>query len=357
MSLDGNTSTIAVDSSTIADISTAMWFLSTEHSTFSINLRRLWIESLFFGIYSALIISSFSILIRSSTRSMAKMFVMVACLLMYLSAVAHYGLSFQTVVSDNDDLRCNINAISTSIENIQSSAHNSSWPDTPVVVQGFDTDCLTSIPLVINIILSDAIVAWRVCVVWPHSKAIRLSAVILILATIVFTSLSTTLHSCNPFPDSPARLSAEFKTTASSVGTEFVDSFGSVAMILSWITNLSATFTLAYKAWIHRMTIRDDLRRGSSRTYAEKVMLLFIESGTLYFALWALVAFADFAPETPAGLKLAVFVMTLKACALIHLIGMYPTLLIILVSFTKTYTEPELSRHAVIDPHTHIPRP
>ena len=32
--------------------------------------------------------------------------------------------------------------------------------------------------------------------------------------------------------------------------------------------------------------IRDDLNRGSSRTYVEKVVLLFIESGNMYYELW-----------------------------------------------------------------------
>ena len=86
---------------------------------------------------------------RSSARSKSKMAAMIACFLMYFSAVAHYGLSFATVVLYNGYLRSNINIISSSIKDIQSSV--ASRADAPVLIQGFGADCIASIPLVVSV--------------------------------------------------------------------------------------------------------------------------------------------------------------------------------------------------------------
>ena len=67
---------------------------------------------------------------------------------------------------------------------------------------------------------------------------------------IVMTSVSTGLTSCNM--DVHARTTGNWNSVSgddTSVGAEFVDPFGSVAIILSWLTNLLTTSALSYKSW------------------------------------------------------------------------------------------------------------
>ncbi|KAI0310297.1 hypothetical protein OF83DRAFT_1178704 [Amylostereum chailletii] len=128
-------------------------------------------------------------------------------------------------------------------------------------------------------------------------------------------------------------------------GNEFVDDhFGAAAFVLSWATNMWSTTLISYKAWRHRRLITGNLRSRSIRSQAEKVMMLFVESGVLYCALWSvLVAYIlirefgfgrEFSIDTPKW-RFTDRIDELEENGLIHLIGMYPTILVALVSLQK----------------------
>ncbi|KIP03798.1 hypothetical protein PHLGIDRAFT_224924 [Phlebiopsis gigantea 11061_1 CR5-6] len=204
-----------------------------------------------------------------------------------------------------------------------------------------------------QIVLSDAIVVWRVCVLWPRSKSVKIISVILVLATLVLTSLSARNVSCY----SGLEVSTSQSVNATSpfyvenfypVGEEFRDDYGKTSILISWATNVFATAAISHKAWLHRQAIRLNIVSLDRRTYAERVMLIFAESGAAYSLLWTLFAADQIIPPRITGHHLPInyhsLIGDLKASGLIHLIGMYPTFVIILVAFTKTFTEPSLTR-------------
>ncbi|THU75417.1 hypothetical protein K435DRAFT_814352 [Dendrothele bispora CBS 962.96] len=55
------------------------------------------------------------------------------------------------------------------------------------------------------------------------------------------------------------------------------------------ITNAVATGTIGWKAWCHHKDIKQNLDlSGNSISRVQKVLLLLVESGVVYCALWAL---------------------------------------------------------------------
>ncbi|TBU31093.1 hypothetical protein BD309DRAFT_866060, partial [Dichomitus squalens] len=106
--------------------------------------------------------------------------------------------------------------------------------------------------------LSDAIVWWRVYAVWGGNRFITALGLTVLLPSI---ELGT--------------------------GSLFIGSmWGLMGDIFSVLVNLLATALITYKAWHHRRFVRDYLRAASSRSQAERVLFLLIESGVAYCLIW-----------------------------------------------------------------------
>ena len=132
----------------------------------------------------------------------------------------------------------------------------------------------------------------------------------------VMSSLSVARNSCSaqhvssvfglPTPELVNLFLHRAQVIPDYVGVEFSDTFGTAAVLLSWLTNVLGTFLAAYKTWYvsfrvasgwrivlmlhairrHRQTIKADLEDGDVRKRTRKVMLLFVESGIMYSVLW-----------------------------------------------------------------------
>ncbi|RDX50554.1 hypothetical protein OH76DRAFT_457410 [Lentinus brumalis] len=131
-----------------------------------------------------------------------------------------------------------------------------------------------------------------------------------------------------------------------TTGTMFNgDVWGIAAGLSSLLTNMFATILIACRAWEHRRTIMFYLRaRGSSRrTQVERTLALLVESGLLYCALWVFIVayeltvlftsdpliFSNFARR---------FYYVMEGCV-VPLIGMYPTLVLIVCAVNKSLHE------------------
>ncbi|THU96039.1 hypothetical protein K435DRAFT_966125 [Dendrothele bispora CBS 962.96] len=95
-------------------------------------------------------------------------------------------------------------------------------------------------------------------------------------------------------------------------------------------TNVIATLLIAYKAWHYRKFIKDNAGILTRKGQVEQVLILLVESGILYIALWILTLLSDINNElddtTGAYLD----------TVLPHLTLIYPSVIILLSQLKKT---------------------
>ena len=136
----------------------------------------------------------------------------------------------------------------------------------------------SSVPLALilaNVVLSDAIVLWRMCVFCGQQVGSRAAAAVLLAATVVLSALDL-VHG------SPGDSDHAERTTA--VLGDFAYEFAVPA--LSLFTNLITTLAVGWKTWQHRRDVSRHLQALSCRSAVEKVMVLLVESGSIYCIAW-----------------------------------------------------------------------
>ncbi|KAG6865315.1 hypothetical protein C0991_003619 [Blastosporella zonata] len=180
-------------------------------------------------------------------------------------------------------------------------------------------------------ILGDGIVIWRVYGLWRQSK--RAWVIIFPLALLLGSLVSALI----------------LTFCVVHLGTEIVDgSFQSPAFCknvqtasysMATVTTAVATILIAWKTWEYRQSIKPmvSVLTPGRTTRAERVMILLIESGVLYF-LFFLVQVIGNIPgvESNPNLSFAFFVYSFSTSVVV---GIYPTVVIILAH----------SEHAVLD--------
>jgi len=120
-----------------------------------------------------------------------------------------------------------------------------------------DLEPAPSATLIANILLSDAIVLWRACVVWKKNKYIVTFSVFLVIATAAFCAV-------NIIVIAPAQDGTLSETVYDQPA--FSDTaYGSAALFMSLVSNMCATLLIGYKAWRHRLRFRDSVLSGSTK--------------------------------------------------------------------------------------------
>ncbi|KAJ3884443.1 hypothetical protein GG344DRAFT_33982, partial [Lentinula edodes] len=167
----------------------------------------------------------------------------------------------------------------------------------------------------LEFILGDAIVIWRASALWAFDWKIMFSMIIVLLGDFGQADwwyiAGTQPKSCNV-----------------SQRAMFLLSLG---------TNAIATFFIALKAWQHReafIALPDSLSSSGSwkksRSPAQKIMILFLESGFLYMLFWV---------SSPAFFMTDIFNQTRY-----QVVGLYPTAIILLIHRERSsWDTPEIS--------------
>ncbi|KAF8266783.1 hypothetical protein EI94DRAFT_133400 [Lactarius quietus] len=157
-------------------------------------------------------------------------------------------------------------------------------------------------------ILCDIICTWRTVILWNRDK--RVIAVLLIFI---------------------------FGTTGAAVLTFEIGAVGGgatpvafdIAMVGPTLgTNLLSTGLIAWKAWQRRISVRKHLFEGSGFVRVDRVFALLIESGLIYCCIWIFYMISLFGVLPNPGFTLMALVS-----------GLYPTLIIILVSVQMSPVE------------------
>ncbi|KAI0026601.1 hypothetical protein K488DRAFT_75218, partial [Vararia minispora EC-137] len=153
-------------------------------------------------------------------------------------------------------------------------------------------DAASVVFLTVNILLSDAIVLWRMCILWRKNIVVLTLAVMLWLAT-----LGSYDHACSlrlsivNINDEITMLRADTEVERFNQYLPFQPAFsetalGSATLALSLVSNVASTSLISWKAWFQRKQIREYLSSGSRRTFIERFMALLVESSLFYCALW-----------------------------------------------------------------------
>ncbi|VDC05465.1 unnamed protein product [Peniophora sp. CBMAI 1063] len=135
----------------------------------------------------------------------------------------------------------------------------------------------------INVIISDAVVLWRMCVVWDKRPAILGFGAILVATTIGLNVANIVgegrisdrgtilVGHGNPLSENLFRIYS-------------LGSIGLVTVFVSLVSNFCATVLVGVKAWIHRRRLAEFAHAHTRRSLAIRVMELLVESGIVYTA-------------------------------------------------------------------------
>ncbi|KAF9266763.1 hypothetical protein L218DRAFT_749315 [Marasmius fiardii PR-910] len=172
----------------------------------------------------------------------------------------------------------------------------------------------------LEIVLGDTVVFWRA---WALCAVHRKIAFIPLLLLIGTMACSLTYLGCYAMKDWPL------------IPPETCNLIKIPAYSLSMATNIAGTLVIAYNFWRSRQAVGKYLRTRSHQDRTEKVFVLLIESGVIYSILWIVqltLVLVDPPPRTFAGQV----VQQIFSAASIQLVGIYPTLLVILIYFQRS---------------------
>ncbi|VDB85194.1 unnamed protein product [Peniophora sp. CBMAI 1063] len=244
------------------------WFYPYDY----INAWRVFLplvtETTLFGFVTILFLTSVYTCfwpMRSQWRSYFQLIIPATATVMYVQSLIHWVISIRFYVLETTYL--------IQLEDL-----------TPLIIWKLYVALLTLFSL--NVVLSDAVVMWRMCVVWDRTRpAIALSGVFL-GTTLALNIANIVLRTSRLLDDAREEVQTNLNAseTISIYGKNYV---GLAAMFLSLASNLLATVLVATKAWLYRRQVSLHLRSaGHRRTLVERVMVLLVESGVVYTAIW-----------------------------------------------------------------------
>lgn len=287
----------------------------------ALSVQIVTVESSVFAIYSVVMTIASVLLIATGARSVSKKLMLLVCIVMYAMATTHWALSLRTLILQQRFARMLLSTTSSCLSTVLDGAP---CPPGLAALQnqlpGQVNPALPTALLSVNIVLGDCIVLWRAWILWARNRSIQAVSVLLIASTLVTSSLCS-----------------------ATAGDPIEAVWGMSAFALSWATNVWATGLISLKAWQYRRVITHDLLGANARAQAEKALMLFVDSGILYCALWTVMvagALRSMLPgTTTSSAKFGSDVLKFKESGLIHAIGIYPTAVVILVALTKSYCE------------------
>ncbi|KAF9061800.1 hypothetical protein BDP27DRAFT_1337586 [Rhodocollybia butyracea] len=172
----------------------------------------------------------------------------------------------------------------------------------------------------VNYVINDSIVVWRAWILFPHNRLVKVVLGICLLACYVG----------NIYDAASGAVNVLRSFHAIGAGTnEFL-----VLTLPLLITNVVATSLVGYKAFRHRQDIRRNLHTSSngprgSITKTQKILLLLVESGCVYIAIWIA---STFLTKDSGKISFQVF----SGSAVPYLSALYPVIIILLAALENS---------------------
>ncbi|VDB86243.1 unnamed protein product [Peniophora sp. CBMAI 1063] len=206
---------------------------------------------------------------------------------------------------------------------------------------------------VITIFMSDIVALWRAYLIYGKPRWLKVVSIIAI-------TLSTALYILNEMMIF-GRYGGESDSPSPAFWIRYWEIDGGKLALIVQATTLSttacaqllATILLAWKAWIHRRQLNDLLpnRRSSSKHQRPGAILyVIIETGAAYTFLRVLYVYANYVGAIETGNESALIAFYWATAIMCQISGMYPTLIIFLVSLRESLVERSVasqSAHAI----------
>ncbi|KAJ8089137.1 hypothetical protein PM082_014385 [Marasmius tenuissimus] len=258
--------------------------------------------AIFYGIYLLLLLAALNVLGLREGKRAAKMTLIAALLVMFtMSSFEFWGIvhlcfrNIQIVLVNNIDMTYGAKEMVF----IERYVHLGS---------------AIQVMLPLETVIGDAIVLWRAWKLCAENRRLVLVPLVLLLAT---TGCSLAFLGCYARNNWPV-------ITPDTCNRLQISTFS-----LSMAANLTGTLVIGYKVWVYRRAVREYLGQCRQRTRAEKVLMLFLESGIVYSILWIIQLVVVLLP--PPNIFAGQVVQQIFTTSSIQMVGIYPTLLVVLI--------------------------
>jgi len=272
------------------------------------------VQTFFFGAYSIIMFLSTRMLLERKLKTRVNCVMFGITTFMYLLSTAYWIYS----VADGVDRMNGLIALGKDPSLPQ-------YPHTEVT----KWSPLFNALVLINYCISDGVVVWRAWVICLRNHRKYLWITIFFLAvTIITVALTIAFRIAGTIVSPIANL------TDGSFLKRGIDTLQVTTLFSSLVSNLTATGVVSATAWRHYRFIRMAFSesKGTS-TRANRVLLLVVESGVLY-CIAALIALFSSLIHLPQGT-----LNDLYTPINIQLAGVYPSIVLLLVSTQKSLNE------------------
>ncbi|KAI0317256.1 hypothetical protein OF83DRAFT_1172165 [Amylostereum chailletii] len=250
-------------------------------------------ETGLFGIFTLLFLQSTYILLHKDLRTRSVRWMLVVTGLMYTLSAAHWG----TILS----------GLLTILRH----------PESTDVAASHKMGIIATATAELSLLLGDAVVVWRVWILWGRNRFVLITCSLLFLSTTAMMIVAL-------YQD--ATLSPTGRNTLGYVNGIYLGTSAVASFSLSLTTNLWSTALIAYKAWEYRSNISANILQDNRKNMVEKVFTLLMESGALYSSLQVIwitaLVFWDSTLTKPFALIMPAVVPQIS--------GIYPTIIIVL---------------------------
>ncbi|KAJ7592319.1 hypothetical protein C8J56DRAFT_1131905 [Mycena floridula] len=138
-------------------------------------------------------------------------------------------------------------------------------------------DIFSATVIRLNYLIGDSIVVWRAWVLWTNHPRVHMLLCICLFGTFVGTTVDfafTILFDLWQFSDTPRFPPTGLRTL--------------ILMLPLFLTNFISTVFIAYKVWDYKVEIKQNIGLSHNKqTKVERVLILLMESGSIYCLLWA----------------------------------------------------------------------
>ncbi|KAI0331550.1 hypothetical protein GY45DRAFT_1369873 [Cubamyces sp. BRFM 1775] len=289
----------------------------------------------FFGAFTIIAPISIYVLLKKTSKSRTTMLLALAIVVLYASTTAFWAIGIYAFVQLADE---ELHGLILQLQGNTYVCDNCPTLSIPIL-----QSCIPTVLLLINVVIGDSIVWWRVLALWKGNRTVISLCVTLLLATITL-GLIETIKLC---------ISREIAI----VGPPSPFDPQEVATV-SFLTYLIATVLIWIKAWSHSRFMKKQLGRIWKASQVQRVLLLLVESGVLYTLVWAFVVIEELDAglllfgrfrRTEANEGLAEVTLDFVSACVMPIIGIYPTLIILLVALKQSYWDAYLTSRIALE--------
>ncbi|KAF9265109.1 hypothetical protein L218DRAFT_183751 [Marasmius fiardii PR-910] len=261
-----------------------------------------------YGIYMVLFFAVMSILCRREGIMSARMVLLVAVVVLFSLSTVYITAFFSYFVIGIKMLL--VENPATIPLKTKSAAYLAKFQRLGIVGQ---------VTFPVSCVVGDAIVIWRAWALSGGNKKVMFLPIVLLLG---LTASCFSFVGCMVEEDLPV------------VPSDSCTKRDMATFIFSMLTNVAGTAVIGYQTWSYRRAVKKYLRHCRHQVRAEKILVMLLESGVIYTTLWIiqLAVFASPSKNTPLD---QAFRQVFSAAAA-QLVGIYPTLMIVLVFLRRS---------------------